>query len=267
MPQKKKTARGAHLAALNKQHPKREESAGDANDLEYVDKPDDSSSSDESAGGDALVQSTLPFSGASSAPKRTQKKRPRTAEGRSQLTLADFIMPRLASLSAGATSQPPADAPADAPTSSPAAPTEEMAPTPPEPEPEQPPPPELAAEPPAKPKRGRPPGSKRPAQASASNPSHCGRASSSIGGNTSEVWCSQERYANAWSAGAGGAGPRRALRLRRASLATREGLEGDFGVDFWEVMPIERSRRALFGGVLASFFFAREAFFVLANVN
>ena len=34
----------------------------------------------------------------------------------------------------------------------------------------------------------------------------------------------------------------------------REGLEGDFGVDFWEVMPIERSRRALFGGVLASFF-------------
>ena len=83
----------------------------------------------------------------------------------------------------------------------------------------------------------------------------------------SEVWCSQERYANAWSAGAGGAGPRRALRLRRASLATREGLEGDFGVDFWEVMPIERSRRALFGGVLASFFFAREAFFVLANVN
>merc|ERR1711938_288062 len=45
MPQKKKTARGAHLAALNKQHPKREESAGDANDLEYVDKPDDSSSS------------------------------------------------------------------------------------------------------------------------------------------------------------------------------------------------------------------------------
>ncbi len=57
------------------------------------------------------------------------------------------------------------------------------------------------------------------------------------------------------------------FRLRRASLATREGLEGDFGVDFWEVMPIERSRRALFGGVLASFFFAREAFFVLANVN
>ena len=143
MPQKKKTARGAHLAALNKQHPKREESAGDANDLEYVDKPDDSSSSGESAGGDALVQSTLPFSGASSAPKRTQKKRPRTAEGRSQLTLADFIMPRLASLSAGATSQPPADAPADAPTSSPAAPTEEMAPA--LPEPEQLPPPELAA--------------------------------------------------------------------------------------------------------------------------
>ena len=159
---------------------------------------------------------------------------------------------------------PRPDAPADAPTSSPAAPTEEMAPA--LPEPEQLPPPELAAEPPAKPKRGRPPGSKRPAQASASNPSHCGRASSSIGGNTSEVWCSQERYANAWSAGAGGAGPRRALRLRRASLATREGLEGDFGVDFWEVMPIERSRRALFG-VLASFFFAREAFFVLANVN
>ena len=30
---------------------------------------------------------------------------------------------------------------------------------------------------------------------------------------------------------------------------------------------VERSRRALFGGVLASFFFAREAFFVLANVN
>ena len=62
MPQKKKTARGAHLAALNKQHPKREESAGDANDLEYVDKPDDSSSSGESTGGEALplVQSTLP---------------------------------------------------------------------------------------------------------------------------------------------------------------------------------------------------------------
>mgnify|MGYP007125872636 CR=1 FL=1 len=271
MPQKKKTARGAHLAALNKQHPKREESAGDANDLEYVDKPDDSSSSGESTSGEALplVQSTLPFSGASSARKKGKNKRPRAAEGPSQRTLADFMPRRPPSLSDGATSQPPADAPADAPTSSPAAPTEEMAPALPEqlPEPEQLPPPELAAEPPAKPKRGRPPGSKRPAQASASNPSHCGRASSSIGGNTSEVWCSQERYANAWSAGAGGAGPRRALRLRRASLATREGLEGDFGVDFWEVMPIERSRRALFGGVLASFFFAREAFFVLANVN
>ena len=184
MPQKKKTARGAHLPALNKQHPKREESAGDANDLEYVDKPDDSSSSGESAGGDALVQSTLPFSGASSARKKGKKnKRLRTADGRSQPTLADF-MPRLPpSLSAGATSQPPADAPADAPTSSPAAPTEEMAPTPPEPEPEQPPPSELAAEPPAKPKRGRPPGSRRPAQPGASNPSHCGRGSSSIGGN------------------------------------------------------------------------------------
>ena len=46
----------------------------------------------------------------------------------------------------------------------------------------------------------------------------------------------------------------RAAEMRRASLATREGLEGDFWVDFWEVMPIERSRRALFGGVLASFF-------------
>ena len=262
----KKTGRGANLSLLNKEHPKDKKCDDDIGDLEYVDKPDDSSSSGESTGCEALVQSTLPFSGASSAPKKVKrKKRPRTAEGRSQLTLADFIMPRLASLSAGATSQPPADAPADAPTSSPAAPTEEMAPA--LPEPEQLPPPELAAEPPAKPKRGRPPGSKRPAQASASNPSHCGRASSSIGGNTSEVWCSQERYANTWSAGAGGAGPRRALRLRRASLATREGLEGDFWVDFWEVMPIERSRRALFGGVLASFFFAREAFFVLANVN
>ena len=104
MPQKKKTARGAHLPALNKQHPKREESAGDANDLEYVDKPDDSSSSGESAGGDALVQSTLPFSGASSERKKGKKnKRLRTADGRSQPTLADF-MPRLPpSLSAGAT--------------------------------------------------------------------------------------------------------------------------------------------------------------------
>ena len=122
MPQKKKTARGAHLAALNKQHPKREESAGDANDLEYVDKPDDSSSSGESAGGDALVQSTLPFSGASSARKKGKNKRPRAAEGPSQWSLADFMPRRPPSLSDGATSQPPADAPADAPTSSPAAP-------------------------------------------------------------------------------------------------------------------------------------------------
>ncbi|EOD19788.1 hypothetical protein EMIHUDRAFT_255585, partial [Emiliania huxleyi CCMP1516] len=81
MPQKKKTARGAHLAALNKQHPKREESAGDANDLEYV-EPDDSSSSGESADGDTLVQSILPFSGASSARKKGKKnKRLRTADG------------------------------------------------------------------------------------------------------------------------------------------------------------------------------------------
>ena len=275
----KKTGRGANLSLLNKEHPKDKKGDDDIGDLESVDKPDDSSSSGESTSGEALplVQSTLPFSGASSGRKKGKNKRPssgrkkgknkrpRAAEGPSQRTLADFMPRRPPSLSDGATSQPPADAPADAPTSSPAAPTEEMAPA--LPEPEQLPPPELAAEPPAKPKRGRPPGSKRPAQASASNPSHCGRASSSIGGNTSEVWCSQERYANAWSAGAGGAGPRRALRLRRASLATREGLEGDFGVDFWEVMPIERSRRALFGGVLASFFFAREAFFVLANVN
>ena len=128
MPQKKKTARGAHLAALNKQHPKREESAGDANDLEYVDKPDDSSSSGESTGCEALVQSTLPFSGASSARKKGKNKRPRAAEGPSQRTLADFMPRRPPSLSDGATSQPPADAPADAPTSSPAAPTEEMAP-------------------------------------------------------------------------------------------------------------------------------------------
>ena len=263
----KKTGRGANLSLLNKEHPKDKKGDDDIGDLESVDKPDDSSSSGESTSGEALplVQSTLPFSGASSARKKGKNKRPRAAEGPSQRTLADFMPRRPPSLSDGATSQPPADAPADAPTSSPAAPTEEMAPA--LPEPEQLPPPELAAEPPAKPKRGRPPGSKRPAQASASNPSHCGRASSSIGGNTSEVWCSQERYANAWSAGAGGAGPRRALRLRRASLATREGLEGDFWVDFWEVVPIERSRRALFGGVLASFFFAREAFFVLANVN
>ena len=124
MPQKKKTARGAHLAALNKQHPKREESAGDANDLEYVDKPDDSSSSGESTSGEALplVQSTLPFSGASSARKKGKNKRPRAAEGPSQRTLADFMPRRPPSLSDGATSQPPADAPADAPTSSPAAP-------------------------------------------------------------------------------------------------------------------------------------------------
>ena len=103
MPQKKKTARGAHLAALNKQHPKREESAGDANDLEYVDKPDDSSSSGESTGaGEALVQSIFPFSCASSAPKKGKKnKRRRTAEGRSQLTLADFMPRRPPSLSAG----------------------------------------------------------------------------------------------------------------------------------------------------------------------
>ena len=264
----KKTGRGANLSLLNKEHPKDKKGDDDIGDLEYVDKPDDSSSSGESTGCEALVQSTLPFSGASSAPKKgKKKKRPRTAEGRSQLTLADFIMPRLASLSAGATSQPPADAPADAPTSSPAAPTEEMAPA--LPEPEQLPPPELAAEPPAKPKRGRPPGSKKPAQAGASNPGTwtASRPEEEEDASLSEVWCSQERYANAWSAGAGGAGPRRALRLRRASLATREGLEGDFWVDFWEVVPIERSRRALFGGVLASFFFAREAFLVVGNVN
>ena len=105
----KKTGRGANLSLLNKEHPKDKKGDDDIGDLDYVDKPDDSSSSGESTSGEALplVQSTLPFSGASSAPKRTQKKRPRTAEGRSQLTLADFIMPRLASLSAGATSQPP----------------------------------------------------------------------------------------------------------------------------------------------------------------
>ncbi|EOD21566.1 hypothetical protein EMIHUDRAFT_241009 [Emiliania huxleyi CCMP1516] len=132
----KKTGRGANLSLLNKEHPKDKKGDDDIGDLDYVDKPDDSSSSGESTSGEALPL--------------------------------------------------------------------EMAPA--LPEPEQLPPPELAAEPPAKPKRGRPPGSKRPAQASASNPSHCGRASSSIGGNTSEVWCSQERYANTWSAGAGGAG-------------------------------------------------------------
>ena len=225
----KKTGRGANLSLLNKEHPKDKKGEDDIGDLESVDKPDDSSSSGESTSGEALplVQSTLPFSGASSAPKRTQKKRPRTAEGRSQLTLADFIMPRLASLSAGATSQPPADAPADAPTSSPAAPTEEMAPA--LPEPEQLPPPELAAEPPAKPKRGRPPGSKRPASLAQQPPcggQRTGTWTEEAGdASLSEVWCSQERYANAWSAGAGGAGPRRALRLRRASLATREGLQ------------------------------------------
>ena len=254
----KKTGRGANLSLLNKEHPKDKKGDDDIGDLDYVDKPDDSSSSGESTSGEALplVQSTLPFSGASSTRKKGKNKRPRAAEGPSQRTFADFMPRRPPSLSDGATSQPPADAPADAPTSSPAAPTEEMAPA----LPEQLPPPELAAEPPAKPKRGRPPGSKKPAQAGASNPGTwtASRPEEEEDASLSEDWCSQERSANAWSAGAGGAGPRRALRLRRASLATREGLEGDFWVDFWEVVPIERSRRALF---------AREAFLVVGNVN
>ena len=134
----KKTGRGANLSLLNKEHPKDKKGDDDIGDLDYVDKPDDSSSSGESTSGEALplVQSTLPFSGASSARKKGKNKRPRAAEGPSQRTLADFMPRRPPSLSDGATSQPPADAPADAPTSSPAAPTEEMAPALPEPEPE-----------------------------------------------------------------------------------------------------------------------------------
>ena len=67
----KKTGRGANLSLLNKEHPKDKKGDDDIGDLEYFDKPDDSSSSGESTGGEALVQSILPFSGASSAPKRT----------------------------------------------------------------------------------------------------------------------------------------------------------------------------------------------------
>ena len=116
----KKTGRGANLSLLNKEHPKDKKGDDDIGDLDYVDKPDDSSSSGESTSGEALplVQSTLPFSGASSARKKGKNKRPRAAEGPSQRTLADFMPRRPPSLSDGATSQPPADAPADAPTSS-----------------------------------------------------------------------------------------------------------------------------------------------------
>ena len=89
----KKTGRGANLSLLNKEHPKDKKGDDDIGDLEYVDKPDDSSSSGESTSGEALplVQSTLPFSGASSARKKGKNKRPRAAEGPSQRTLADFM--------------------------------------------------------------------------------------------------------------------------------------------------------------------------------
>ena len=58
----KKTGRGANLSLLNKEHPKDKKGDDDIGDLEYVDKPDDSSSSGESTSGEArpLVQSTLP---------------------------------------------------------------------------------------------------------------------------------------------------------------------------------------------------------------
>ena len=53
-----------------------------------------------------------------------------------------------------------------------------------------------------------------------------------------------------------------------ASPAARRGGPGEENlVDFSEIVPIDRSRRALFGGVRASFFFAREAFFRGGNVN
>ena len=78
----KKTGRGANLSLLNKKHPKDKKGDDDVGDLEYVDKPDDSSSSGESTSGEALplVQSTLSFSGA--CEQRTEEGEEQAASGR-----------------------------------------------------------------------------------------------------------------------------------------------------------------------------------------